>query len=82
MDTQTLINLGVGLAIAGGGWFAREVWGAVKELRKDMKDIEVALPSHYVRKDEFTAALKDLKKEITDGFTRIYDKLDDKQDKP
>ncbi len=82
MDHQTLINLGVGLAIAAGGWFAREVWGAVKELRKDLHDIEIALPTNYVRKEDFADALKDLKKEIAAGFTRIYDKLDEKQDKP
>ena len=29
MDTQTLMNIASTVAIAMGGWFAREVWGAV-----------------------------------------------------
>jgi len=53
MDTQTLINIAAGIIIAGMGWLARELWGAVKELRKDLHTIEVALPSNYIRKDEF-----------------------------
>lgn len=31
MDTQLVINLVSITAIGAGGWFARELWGAVKE---------------------------------------------------
>ena len=44
MDTQTLMNIASTVAIAIGGWFAREVWGAVKELRSDLHELEVDLP--------------------------------------
>jgi hypothetical protein len=72
MDGQTLINLAIGVILAGGGWFARELWGAVKELREDLHKIEVDLPSHYIRRDEFQEGIKELK----DICRQIFDKVD------
>jgi len=77
MDTQSLINLGVGAAIAIGGWFGRELWDAVKKLREDLHRIEVELPSNYLRRDEFGEGMK----EIRDLFNKVFDKLDGKVDK-
>jgi hypothetical protein len=77
MDTQTLINLGGAIILAGMGWLARELWGAVKELRKDLHNIEVALPSHYIRKDEFQQGVKELK----DLCRQIFERLEHKADK-
>ncbi len=77
MDTQTLINIGAGIIIAGMGWLARELWGAVKELRKDLHTIEVALPSNYIRKDQFQEGVKELK----DICRQIFDRLENKADK-
>jgi hypothetical protein len=36
MDNQHLINALIGGGFAILGWFARELWGAVKELRADL----------------------------------------------
>ena len=77
MDTQTIYNMVGGAAIAAGGWFARELWGAVKELRADMHKIEVDLPKTYVAKDDLDKRMA----HIEDMFQRIYDKLDGKADK-
>jgi hypothetical protein len=77
MDTQTIYNMVGGAAIAAGGWFARELWGAVKELRVDMHKLEVDLPKTYVAKDDLDKRMK----HIEDMFQRIYDKLDGKADK-
>ena len=77
MDTQTLINLGGAIILAGMGWLARELWGAVKELRKDLHVIEVALPSNYIRKDEFQEGVKELK----DICRQIFERLESKADK-
>jgi len=77
MDTQTLINLGGAIILAGMGWLARELWGAVKELRKDLHVIEVVLPSHYIRKDEFQEGVKELK----DICRQIFERLENKADK-
>ena len=72
MDWQTIMNLIAGIAVAVGGWFARELWGAVKELREDLHRIEVDLPSHYIRRDEFQEGVKELK----DICRQIFDKVD------
>lgn len=44
MDTQSIINIGAGTFLAVCGWVLRELWGAIKELRKDIHIIEVELP--------------------------------------
>lgn len=77
MDVQTIINGLLSLVLAGVGWAARELWGAVKRLREDLQKIEVALPTNYVRKDEFADGIKEIKKMLE----RISEKLDAKADK-
>ena len=77
MDTQTLINLGGAIILAGMGRLARELWGAVKDLRKDLHIIEVQLPSNYIRKDEFQEGVKELK----DICRQIFERLENKADK-
>lgn len=73
IEYQSIINLAGGAVLAVIGWFARQIWDAVKELRKDLHKIEVALPKEYVRKDELG--------EIKALIQKIFDKLDGKQDK-
>jgi hypothetical protein len=77
MDTQTIINLVCTAAIAAGGWFGHELWSAVKELRIDLHDIEVDLPTSYVSKFDMDKRMD----HIETMFQRIYDKLDGKADK-
>ena len=77
MDTQNILNMISIAAIGVGGWFARELWGAVKELRSDLHEIEVDLPKSYVRKDDLDKRMD----HIEGMFQRIYDKLDGKADK-
>jgi hypothetical protein len=71
------MNFVGGSAIAIGGWFAREVWGAVKELRSDLHELEVDLPKSYVSRFDLDKRMD----HIEDMFKRIYDKLDAKADK-
>ena len=72
MDPQTIINLFMSAVLAAVGWLARELWGAVKELRADLRKLEVDLPSHYIRRDEFQDGLK----EIKEICRQIFDKVD------
>jgi hypothetical protein len=77
MDGQTIFNI-IGTAIfAVGGWFARELWGAVKELRSDLHELEVDLPKNYVMRVDLDKRME----HIEYMFQRIYDKLDGKADK-
>jgi len=77
MDTQSIINLAGGAALSVIGWLARELWGAVKELRRDLSDIESNLPKEYVLKADLDKRMD----HIESMFQRIYDKLDGKADK-
>ena len=77
MDTQNVMNMISVAAIATGGWFAREIWGAVKELRRDLHELEVDVPKSYVSKFDMDKRMD----HIEDMFKRIYDKLDGKADK-
>jgi len=74
---QSLINIAAVGAIGSGGWFARELWGAVKELRRDLHDLEIDLPKSYVSKLDMDKRMD----HIETMFQRIYDKLDGKADK-
>lgn len=77
MDMQTLINVVAGGALAAVGWFARQMWGAVNELRADLSKLREELPSRYVAKDDFRDAVQELKSLLID----INHKLDRKADK-
>ena len=77
METQGLINLTAGAILMTLGWFARQMWAAVKQLQRDIQRIEVVLPSRYVEKVDLNNALR----EIREALLRIEDKLDKKVDK-
>lgn len=77
MEPQFWVNFGMGAFLAAMGWFGRQIWEAVKELRKDLHTIETDLPKSYVQKDDYNMTMR----RIEDMFTRIWDKLDGKADK-
>jgi len=77
MDYQTLLNIGLTLVSSVMGWFARELWAAVKELKSDLAKLREDLPKMYVAKDDY----KDDIRELKDMIGKIFDKLDNKSDK-
>jgi len=77
-DYQTLIDIVGGAILTVSGWLLRELWGAVKELQRDLNKLEANLPKEYVLKMDLDQRMK----HIEDMFQRIYDKLDGKADKP
>ena len=77
MDTQTIINVGLGIILTGVGWFARQVWEATQKLQVDLHKIEIDLPTHYVQKSDYAETMK----RIEIMFERIFDKLEQKADR-
>ena len=77
MEYQSLINTGAGIAFTVAGWFAREMWTAVKELKSDLAKLREELPKTYVTRDDN----KDDIREIKEMLGKIFDKLDGKADK-
>lgn len=77
MDWQHLINLVGGAALATIGWFARQLWDAVQNLKTDMSRLELSISDNYVKKDDFKDGIKELKEMLA----KIFDKLDNKADR-
>ena len=77
MESQHLINVGLGVSSAVFGWLARELWTAVKDLKEDLTKLSVELPKTYVTRDDYRSDLK----EIKEMLGKIFDRLDHKADK-
>jgi hypothetical protein len=77
LETQHLINSGF-LVISGiTGWFARELWSAVKELKKDLAQLREEMPKNYIMKEDYRRDIH----EIKEFLSKIFDRLDNKADK-
>jgi hypothetical protein len=59
------------------GWFARELWDAVKTLQRDLTKLEVKLSTDYVSYDR----LKDIMHPMIEAIEDIRDTLKSKADK-
>ena len=59
------------------GWFAREMWAAVKDLKVDLAKLREELPKNYIAKDDYRSDMHDIK----DMLSKIFDKLENKADK-
>jgi len=72
MDQQT-INLILGACMGVAGWFARELWTAVQDLKNDLSK----LPTIYVVRQDY----KEDMREIKEMLSKIFDRLENKADK-
>jgi len=77
MNSQDLLNIAFGVASSVLGWFAREMWSAVKELKVDLAKLREELPRTYVVRDDY----KDDIREIKEMLTKLFDRLNSKADK-
>jgi uncharacterized coiled-coil DUF342 family protein len=77
MSSQDLLNIAFGACSGVLGWFARELWSAVKELKADLAKLREELPRTYVVRDDY----KDDIREIKEMLTKLFDKIDGKADK-
>lgn len=77
MEWQTIINVGGSALLAALGWFARQIWDSVQELKKDVQKIEIDLPTNYVRKIDIESRFDKLEAILA----RIFDKIEQKADK-
>lgn len=77
----------IAFAIAGflGGWVLNNLSKTIERLDDDVR----AMPHTYVSKDDWREAMKEIREEVRDGFTKIdntlgtiFKKLDHKEDKP
>ena len=78
---QDGLDLLLGLAFSLGGWFARVLWVAVRDLEKDLARLREDLPRVYLPKSEAHEAINDLAHEMRGNFRRLFEMLDRKVDK-
>jgi hypothetical protein len=84
MDLQIIFNLIAGMVVAIGGWFARQIWDSVKELKNDISGIRLHMSEVYVKKSEVENFRADMDKRfdrIELLLDKIFEKLDGKADK-
>ena len=73
MDTQILFNIAVAIAGFFGGWILNNIHKSLDRLDTDVR----AMPHNYVSREDYKDDIRD----IRDMLTKIFDKLDHKQDK-
>ena len=84
MDWQNVINVGGAAALATIGWFARQLWDSVKELKADIADLRLHMSETYVKKSEVETLRGEMDKRfdrLEQMIARLYDKIDAKADK-
>ena len=84
MDWQNLINVGAGAALGVMGWFARQLWDSVKELKSDIADLKLHVSDAYVKKSEMETLEAQMDKRfdrVEQMIVKLYDKIDQKVDK-
>jgi len=84
MDWQNLINIAGGAALATIGWFARQLWDSVKELKADIADLRLHVSETYVKKSEMETLEAQMDKRfdrVEQMIVKLYDKIDSKVDK-
>ena len=77
MESQQVINVFLGIGMTVVGWFARELWAAVKELKVDLAKLREDLPKDYVSRDDYKDDIRDIKGMLA----KIFEKLENKADK-
>jgi hypothetical protein len=77
MDIQTLINTVLPLICVAIGWFCKELWSAVQQLKDDLSDLRTHIADNYLRKDDFSTRWE----EVLKAVHRIEDKLDEIRNK-
>jgi len=73
MDTQTLINIALGLIGFFGAWVLNSMSRSILRLEDKIAE----MPLSYVTKDDYRRDID----EIKNMLDRIFEKLDDKADK-
>ena len=71
---QTLLAIAISVA----GWFLRMLWDNHKELEKKVSDNYMDSAEKFLRKDDYRNDIK----EIRAMLDKIFNKLDEKADKP
>ena len=57
------------------GWFLREMWSAVKELKADLAKLREELPKSYVARDDYREDIREVKLLLQKLFEKLEGKV-------
>lgn len=77
MEFQTILNVVLGSLTGILGWFGREMYAAVNQLKDDLYRFREEVAKEYIPKTEFNL----FKEELFTFLRRIEDKLEKKSDR-
>lgn len=77
MGWQDAFNLLAGASGFVLAWLLKTLWSAVDHLRRDISNLERQLAETYVRRDDHNQTLERIERKLD----RLFEKLDQKQDK-
>jgi cell fate (sporulation/competence/biofilm development) regulator YmcA (YheA/YmcA/DUF963 family) len=73
MDSQVLFNIAVAIAGFFGGWILNNIHKSIDKLDTDVR----AMPHTYITREDY----RDDMREVKDMLSKIFDRLESKQDK-
>lgn len=76
-EYQAFIDVALGICMSVLGWFAREMWAAVKELKSDLAKLREEIPQTYITRPDYRQDAR----EIKEMLNKIFDRLERKADK-
>jgi hypothetical protein len=77
MEYQAMFNFVGGILLVAIGWWCKEIWDSVKNLKTDIKALEIDLPKNYVSKKDIESRFD----KIDATLERLFDRLENKADK-
>jgi hypothetical protein len=77
MEYQAMFNFVGGILLVAIGWWCKEIWDSVKNLKTDIKALEIDLPKNYVSKKDIENRFD----KIDATLERLFDRLENKADK-
>ena len=73
---QTVFNIILAGVSSILGWFLREMWSAVKELKADLAKLREELPKAYVARDDYREDIREIKLLLQKLFEKLEGKVD------
>ncbi len=77
MESQLTFDFIITVGGAISGWMLKVIWDAISEVKAELRDMNKEIHQDFVRREDFSDAVL----RIETMCTRIFDKLDSKQDK-
>lgn len=79
-----LLDLLIGVILAGLAWWNTTMWGEIKELRRRSHDqagevnkLQVLMVGSYVTREELRDSMREMTSTVTSRIDRLSDKMDE-----